>query len=198
MQANPINDAIAFLTRPAWPTPVFWLLLLASLAIALRAWRHIPIRHGAREPVIWLLRVVVGCLWWQQSLGKLPPGQDRILEWMQFEVGHAALGLRQPLLRMIVLTHFALFAPFIYALQAGIATSLLLGLFTRLFAALGTVYALASWLGLYGAPHSNPWGAMMLVVVMMVFTVDPPGRALGVDAVLRRRLRPARLLALFS
>jgi len=198
MHADPLADALAFLTRPAWPTPVLWLLLLASLAISLRAWRHIPVRHGAREPVIWLLRVLVGFLWWQQSLGKLPPGQDRVLEWMQFEVGQAALGLRQPLLRMIVLTHFALLAPFIYALQAGIAASLLLGLFSRLFAALGAVYALASWLGLYGAPHSNPWGTMMLVVVMILFVADPPGRALGIDAVLRRRLRPARLLTLLT
>ena len=198
MHAGPLNDAIAFLARPVWPTPVFWLLLVGSVAIALRAWRHVPVRHGAREPVIWLLRVVVGCLWWQQSLGKLPSGQNHVLAWMQYEVAHAALGLRQPLLRMVVLTHFALFAPLIYALEAAIAASLMLGLFTRVFAALGAVYAFLSWLGLYGAPHANPWGTMMLAVVMVGFVVDPPGRALGIDAVLLRRLRPAPRLTLLA
>ena len=44
MRPNPLNDAVQFLTQPAWFTAVFWLLLLASIAIADR---RLAARTGA-------------------------------------------------------------------------------------------------------------------------------------------------------
>ena len=41
MNPDPLSDAVAFLLQPAWTTGVFWLLGLASIAIALYAFATI-------------------------------------------------------------------------------------------------------------------------------------------------------------
>jgi membrane protein required for beta-lactamase induction len=75
MRPNPVTDALAFLvaTDKLWFTVIFWLLLLGSVAAALQAWRTDPAQRGARHIAIGLLRFIVGCMWWQQSLWKIPP-----------------------------------------------------------------------------------------------------------------------------
>ena len=42
MRHNPLSDTIAFLLQPGWITAAFWLLLLASVAVAVYAFRSIP------------------------------------------------------------------------------------------------------------------------------------------------------------
>ena len=49
MRPNPLHDAVEFLTRPAWFTAVFWLLLLASVVIAVLAWRRHPAQRMPRN-----------------------------------------------------------------------------------------------------------------------------------------------------
>jgi len=39
MHRNPVSDIIDFLLQTAWTTAVFWLLVLASIAIAVYAFR---------------------------------------------------------------------------------------------------------------------------------------------------------------
>ena len=34
MRPNPAYDVLGFLTKPAWPTALFWLLLIGSCVIA--------------------------------------------------------------------------------------------------------------------------------------------------------------------
>ena len=46
--SNPLSDAIQFLMRPGWPTPVFWLLLLGSIAAALYCLVKVPGRSYYR------------------------------------------------------------------------------------------------------------------------------------------------------
>src|SRR5271169_6973477 len=65
-----------------------------------------------------------------------------------------------------------------------IAVSLILGVVTRLGAALGALMAINLWLGLYNAPGEWPWTYMFLVVIQLLFVIDPPGRCLGIDAIL--------------
>jgi hypothetical protein len=45
MRPNPFDDVLAFLTKPDWPTAVFWLLLVASGIIAVAIWRREPALH---------------------------------------------------------------------------------------------------------------------------------------------------------
>ena len=47
MRHNPLSDTIAFLLQPGWTTAIFWLLLLASVAVAVYAFRSIPGQRSA-------------------------------------------------------------------------------------------------------------------------------------------------------
>src|SRR4051812_36410920 len=68
---NPVADLFKFLTSPGWPTPVFWALLLASCAFAAVVWWRDPSQRSGRRIALWLLRLVTGGMWWQQSLWKI-------------------------------------------------------------------------------------------------------------------------------
>src|SRR5581483_10043117 len=103
MRPDPLNDAIHFLTQPAWFTVVFWLLLLASIGLAAQAWRADPAQRRLDSLVAWALRVLVGTMWWQQSLWKIPPNFDGLRYWMQQEAAHAAIALQGDLVREVVL-----------------------------------------------------------------------------------------------
>ena len=95
------------------------------------------------------LRVLVGCMWWQQSLWKIPPHYDwGLIHWMQEMVGHASTQLQSDLVRDIVLPNIAVFGPLVYAIEVAIGISLILGVFTRLGGALGALMAINLWLGL--------------------------------------------------
>ncbi len=186
MRPNPLDDAVHFLTQPAWYTVVFWLLLLASLAIAVTVWRRDPAQRTARNLGIWCLRMLMGTMWWQQTLWKIPPHFDGLKYWMQQEADHAAIALQALLVRDVVLPNLAVFGPLVYLVELVIAVSLLLGLFSRAGALLGLLMGLNLWLGLYSADNEWPWTYMFLVMIQAWFVIDPPGRVLGADLLLRR------------
>jgi len=73
MHRNPVSDTIDFLLQTAWTTAVFWLLVLASIAIAVYAFRTVPGQRSLKHVSNWGFRFLIGCMWWQQSLWKLPP-----------------------------------------------------------------------------------------------------------------------------
>ena len=190
MRQNPLGDALAFLvdTDKLWFTVVFWLLLLGSAAIAALAWRADPAQRSVQHVGYGLLRVIIGIMWWQQSLWKIPPHYDwGLIHWMEEMVKHASTQLQSVLVRDLVLPNIAVFGPLVYAIEVAIAVSLILGVVTRLGAALGALMAINLWLGLYNAPGEWPWTYMFLVVLQLIFLINPPGRSLGVDALAWRR-----------
>jgi uncharacterized membrane protein YphA (DoxX/SURF4 family) len=188
MRQNPFTDTLAFLADTSLPRPVFWLLLLGAAAAAVLAWRSDPAQRSIRHIGICLLRIIVGTMWWQQSLWKVPPHYDwGLIHWMQEMVEHASTKLQSVLVRDLVLPNIAVFGPLVYAIEVAIAVSLILGVVTRLGAALGALMAINLWLGLYNAPGEWPWTYMFLVVLQLIFLINPPGRSLGVDALARRR-----------
>ena len=188
MRENPLGNAWSFLTDDRWLTPVFWLLLLGAAAVAVLAWRSDPAQRSVRHIGICLLRIIVGTMWWQQSLWKVPPHYDwGLIHWMEVMVEHASTQLQSNLVRDFVLPNIAVFGPLVYAIEVAIAGSLILGVFTRLGSVLGALMAINLWLGLYNAPNEWPWTYMFLVVLELLFLLDPPGRSLGIDALLWRR-----------
>lgn len=187
MRPNPLHDVIQFLSRPGWFTPVFWLLLIASIVLAVLAARADPAQRTPRAAGLWVLRVLVGSMWWQQSLWKIPPDFDGLRYWMRQEAAHAAIALQGAFVSDIVLPHLNIFGTAVYLIEVAIGVSLLLGLVSRLGALLGVAMALNLWLGLYSAPGEWPWTYMFLVIIMARFVIEPPGRVLGADALLRRR-----------
>src|SRR5262245_65892123 len=68
---NPFADTLAFLTRNAWPIYVFWLLLLASIGIALVNLLRDPAQRTGAHLWIWIARLLIGGLWWQQTVWML-------------------------------------------------------------------------------------------------------------------------------
>jgi len=187
MRPNPLNDAAHFLTQSGWFTAVFWLLLLSSIAIAAVVWQRDPGQRTARGLGIWGLRVLMGTMWWQQTPWKIPPNFDGLKFWMQQEADHAAIALQGTLVRDIVLPNLTVFGPLVYLVELIIGVTLLLGLFSRAGALLGLLMGLNLWLGLYSADNEWPWTYMFLVMIQAWFVIDPPGRVLGADVLLRRR-----------
>lgn len=181
-EPNIVSDPIAFLTNPAWPTAIYWIALLASIVILIRAWRGDPNQRGGRGLGIWAMRVLIGTMWWQGSLWKIPPNYGGLLFWMKQVVDHAAIPLQATLYENLVIPNINLFGPLVYLTEALIALSLILGLFTRFFSFLGLLMAVNLWLGLYSAPGEWPWTYGFLMVIQTLFIIDPPGRCLGLDA----------------
>ncbi|MEO8714539.1 MAG: hypothetical protein ABI369_05965 [Acetobacteraceae bacterium] len=189
MRPDPFHDVLGFLGKPGWPTWVFWLLLVASVLIACMAWARHPAQRTARHGAIWLLRLVVGAMWWQQSLWKIPPNYDGLLYWMKQMVDHAAIMLQSTLVAQVVIPRITVLGPLVYAAEVAIGVSLMLGLLSRAGAVLGVLMGLNLWLGLYSAPGEWPWTYFFLVVIQLLFVIDPPGRSLGADALGRRERR---------
>jgi uncharacterized membrane protein YphA (DoxX/SURF4 family) len=188
MRPNPLHDMLAFLSAPSWATPVFWLLTAASILLAIVAWRREATQRSPRHISIWLTRFVMGAMWWQQSLWKIPPNFDGLRFWMQQMAEHAAIPLQGQLVQDVALPNIQIFGSLVYATEVFIGVSLILGIVTRLGALLGFLMALNLWLGLYSAPNEWPWTYAFIVILQLWFLIDPPGRSLGADALLRRRM----------
>jgi uncharacterized membrane protein YphA (DoxX/SURF4 family) len=194
LKTNPFSDALEFLFRGGWTTLVFWVLLIGSVVLAVVNLRQDEKQRSATHVWNWLARFFMGALWWQQSLWKLPPtytdqpdGSGGLRYWMGEMAKYASTGLQQHFVKDVVLPHFYFFAPQVYLSEVLVAVTLTLGVFSRLGALVGTLMALNLWLGLYRSPSEWPWTYFFLVVIQIMFLVYPPGRSLGLDAILRRR-----------
>jgi uncharacterized membrane protein YphA (DoxX/SURF4 family) len=192
---NPFADTLAFLTRNEWPIYVFWLLLLGSLGIAVVNLLQDPAQRTGRHVWMWVARLFIGGLWWQQTLWKLPPtytdSPDGVSGGLHYWVGemvqHSAFGIQSWLVEKVIQPHFYFFAPQVYMTEVIIAVSLLLGVFTRLGGVLGALMAMNLWLGLYRAPYEWPWAYFFLIMLQTTFVVLHAGRSLGFDTILARR-----------
>jgi len=204
MTPNPLTDAMHFLVRPAWPTVIYWLLLIGSIVTALYAWRTIPSQRSWRNVGDWLCRFFIGTMWWQQTLWKLPPLytdnpsdplNSGLHYWMTREGQSAAIPLLRDFVNHIVLPNFYFFAPIVYTLEVLTAVSLILGLFVRLWGWIGALQVLNLWLGLYNADGEWPWTYFFLLVLMVVFALHRYGRSLGLDAIILERTAAQRMKA---
>jgi uncharacterized membrane protein YphA (DoxX/SURF4 family) len=194
---NPVSDVIAFLTKPAWYTAVFWLLLLGSIAIAAYSWARFPEQRRPKHVAKWLFRFFIGAMWWQQTLWKLPPyytdqpdkpfGKSGLALWMHTMGASAAIPWQADFVNHIVLPHFYWFAPVVYSLEVLTGVSLMLGGFVRLFGIIGALQILNLWLGLYNAWTEWPWEYFFLIVLQLMFALHAYGRSLGIDTILIAR-----------
>jgi hypothetical protein len=197
MKTNPFSDTLEFLMAGTWPIYVLWVLILLSVAVALYNLRRDPAQRTARDVWMWMARLIMGAMWWQQSLWKMPPyytdnpgvEDSGLRHWIGEMVNNAAFGLQSSFVQKVVQPHFQLFAPQVYGIEVLIAVSLTLGLFGRLGGLLGTLMAVNLWLGLYRASYEWPWTYFFMVLLMGTFTVFQAGRSLGMDAILTHRLK---------
>jgi uncharacterized membrane protein YphA (DoxX/SURF4 family) len=204
MNPNPVSDVIAFLLQPAWTTGIFWILILASIGVAGYAFRTIPDQRSVENVGNFAFRFLIGAMWWQQTLWKLPPfytdqpqepfGTTGLAYWMGLMGKHAAIPLQSDFVNNIVLPHFYLFAPAVYGLEVLTAMSLILGCFVRLGGVIGALQILNLWLGLYSAPGEWPWTYFFLLLLMASFALHHYGRSLGIDAIIVARVKQPRTI----
>jgi uncharacterized membrane protein YphA (DoxX/SURF4 family) len=204
MPNNPLTDVWHFLTASAgdylrlgnWRyliLALFWALLLASIAVALQNWRDDPAQRTGRHLGTWLVRVLIGCMWFQGMLWKLPlPVSDGLQYWTEQEAKNAAFEFHRAFMKDIVLPHMSVFGPIVFLAELTFAASMILGLAVRFVGVLAIAYVLQLWLGLYGDSAEWPWTYMFLAMLMFLFVLDGAGRSLGLDAWLRRKVPTVR------
>jgi hypothetical protein len=204
MPNNPFTDAWQFLTGATgdynrlgnWHyliLALFWVLLIVSILMAIRNWREDPTQRTGRHLGIWLVRVLIGCMWFQGMLWKLPlPVSDGLQYWTGQEATNAAFEFHRNFLKDVVLTHMTMFGPIVFVAELAFAGSMMLGLSVRFVGVLGVLYVLQLWLGLYDNSSEWPWTYMFLALLMFLFVVEGAGRSLGFDAWLRREVPAVR------
>jgi uncharacterized membrane protein YphA (DoxX/SURF4 family) len=204
MPKNPFTDVWQFLTATTgdylrlgnWRyliLALFWTLLLASIAAAFRNWQEDSAQRTGRHLGIWLVRVLIGCMWFQGMLWKLPlPASGGLQYWTEQEATHAAFEFHRTFMKDIVLPNMRIFGPIVFLAELAFAASMILGLAVRLVGVLAIAYVLQLWLGLYGDPAEWPWTYMFLAMLMFLFVLEGAGRSLGFDAWLRRKVPAVR------
>jgi len=170
---------------------LFLTLLAASFIVAFINWRDDPAQRTGTHLATWVCRLLVGCMWFQGCLWKLPlPLSGGFEYWTGQMAQHAAFAFHRDLVSGVYLPYLKFIDPIVFLAEFSFATSLILGLGVRLFALLAVLFALHLWLGLYLHPAEWPWNYMFLAIIHVLFVAYAAGRSLGVDAILRRRAPP--------
>jgi hypothetical protein len=203
---NPISDAWDFivgntgdhLALGTWRfliVALFLALVAASVYFAARNWREDPEQRTGRHLGMWFVRVLVGCMWFQGMLWKLPlPASDGLRYWTEQMGNRAAFEFHREFVTGFLLPNLHLFGPVVFMAELTFAVSMLLGLGVRLAGALGVLFVLHLWLGIYrpGVPAEWPWSYVFLAMLMFLFALYAAGRSLGLDGWLRRNVAAVR------
>jgi uncharacterized membrane protein YphA (DoxX/SURF4 family) len=207
MRTNPIADLEAFLTgpfyhEPSWMHFLYWIVALTSLAVAAIAAARVPGQLTVSHVGRFVVRFIVGSMWWQQALWKFPTNLGGLKYWTEQIAAHAAFQLHREFVQNVILPHFTPIGVGVFFIEMLIGISLMVGLLTRLSAFGGALFIANLWLGLYQVETEWPWGYFFLIMLLAIFSFDAYGRSLGCDALVRgeaaigRRL--PRLLRAFA
>jgi len=203
---NPLSDFWDFLigntddhnALGAWKyllVALFLALVVASVVIAVKNWQEDRSQRTGSHLATWFLRVLVGGMWFQGMLWKLPlPVSGGLKYWTEQMGNRAAFAFHRELVTEVYLPYLYILNPVIFLAELTFAVSLILGLGVRLASALAIVFVLHLWLGIYqpGDPAEWPWSYIFLAIVMFMFALHAAGRSLGLDAWLRRHVAAVR------
>lgn len=206
MSKNPVTDVWQFLTAATsdylklgnWRYVIlamFWALLVASIVIALQNWREDPEQRTGKHLGTWFVRVLIGCMWFEAMLWKLPlPASGGLQYWTEQEMTRAAFELHRTFVKDFLLPNLSVFGPLVFLAELTFATSMILGLAVRAVGVLALLFVLQLWLGIYlpGDPAEWPWSYIFLAMLMFLFSLYAAGRSLGLDAWLRRHMPVVR------
>ncbi len=206
MPKNPFTDVWQFLTGTtsdhlllgSWRyllVVLFWALLAGSIFLAFRNWQEDPAQRTSRHFGTWLVRVLIGGMWFEAMLWKLPLPVSEGLQYWTGQMGtRAAFALHREFVTGFLIPHLYLFAPLVFLTELVFAVSLMLGVAVRLIGIIGIFFVLHLWLGIYlpGEPAEWPWSYMFLAMLMFLFALYGAGRSLGLDAWLRRHVPAVR------
>jgi uncharacterized membrane protein YphA (DoxX/SURF4 family) len=177
---------------------LFLVLVVASLWIARVNWRDDPAQRTGVHVTTWACRFLVGCMWFQGCLWKLPfPVSDPFQYWTGELAEHAAFAFHRALAANVFVPYVAVIQPIVFLAELSFGISLMVGFGVRLFALLATGFVLHLWLGLYRHPNEWPWTYVFLILILVLFIACAAGRSLGADALLRRRAGKDSLIGRF-
>lgn len=157
------------------------------------------------------LRVVVGITWLHEAAWKVPPNFGALRSWVERPLEFPVLGAYNALVEAVILPNFTLFAWLTYLTEAALGAFLIVGLATRLWAAVGAAMTVPITLSVLNYSVSGDAGTLtewsyayyMMLAIHVALLATAAGRAWGVDGVLRERWLTsdhpvARLLARLS
>src|SRR5215472_10042671 len=111
---------------------LFLLLLAASILIAYTNWRYDPGQRTGSHLSIFVSRVLIGSMWFQGCLWKLPlPVSGGFRYWLGQMVDNAAFEFHRALVKNILLPNLPFIDPLVFLAEISFAISLLLGIGVR-------------------------------------------------------------------
>jgi hypothetical protein len=140
-------------------------------------------------------RVTIGFLWFAQLFWKLPPTfgcppgfavttnisarSTGLCDWVGIMTLYSRWPLQAFLVKSLVVPNMAWMGWIIFLMEAFVAVSLILGLFTRLGGLAALLQAVNLYIGVSAAPGEWPWTYIMLSILGLIFLAIPAGRILG-------------------
>src|SRR5215472_18467181 len=197
MRINPFYDAWLFLsgnTDEHRASGVGWLLVAlflalvaASIWIAVENWRQDPSQRTAGHFATWFMRVMIGVMFYQGSIWKLPfPVSGGFDASLRPIAQYAAFGFHRWVAQNVFIPLLPVLDPIVYFLELSFGIAFILGFLVRPMAVIGMLFVAQLWLGLYRQPEEWPWLYVFLIFTLGFFVVTSAGKSLGLDALLAR------------
>lgn len=197
MRTNPFYDAWLFLigsTSDHQNSGVGWLLtvlfvalLLASIWIARRNWQQDAAQRTGAHLATWFMRVMIGAMWYQGSLWKLPlPVSGGFAGWTSAIGDNAAFEFHKWIAKNVFVPLLPIINPLVYLTELSLAVAFILGFLVRPMGVIGMLFVVQLWLGLYLHPAEWPWLYIFLIFVQGFFVLNNAGKSLGLDALIAR------------
>jgi thiosulfate dehydrogenase [quinone] large subunit len=149
-------------------------------------------RSRLARAVVALTRVGVALLWIQNAGWKTPPdfGADAdppagLYKFTNFAVEHPVFPPYAWLVEHVVLPNFTFFGWTVLLVEAALGAFLLVGLLTRLWAAIGIAQTLAITLSVLNTPDEWHWSYFLMLLAHLVLLGTAAGRVGGLDGLLR-------------
>jgi hypothetical protein len=197
VRTNPFYDAWLFLigatsdhanSGVGWLlTALFLVLLAASLWIARLNWQQDPTQRTKEKLATWFMRVMIGIMWFQGSLWKLPlPVAGGFAGWTSSLAENAAFAFHRWIAKNVFIPLLPLINPLVYLTELSLAIAFMLGFLVRPMGVIGMLFVAHLWLGLYLHPGEWPWTYIFLIFVQGFFVLNQAGKSLGLDGLLAR------------
>jgi len=156
------------------------------------------IRRLAPGWFIGLCRFAFGLMWLYGASWKVPPsfGQGTntgLWYWTQQEIQYPAFTWYRGFLESVVLPHFSVFGWLAFLLELSVGLFLLIGLFTRIFSAVGLLMSLNLLIGLAAHPTETLTTYILMIMFHLLFITTGAGLNWGGDQVLLEKLANSAL-----
>jgi uncharacterized membrane protein YphA (DoxX/SURF4 family) len=137
------------------------------------------------------VRLVLGIWWITQYRWKPPPSfgcpNDGFCMWLAKEVQFPYVGQYVEALRVLVLPNPVVAAWLVFLVETAVGVSLILGLYTRLGAMVGTLWSIVLLVGLFAVPGVVSWTYVSVILLDVIFFSIGSMSQLAVDRVLTTR-----------